>query len=159
MECKEDVPPQYRDLDEFLAAGGEAISDCELIPSSFAMISEVSDNRSCPETIVRTYSMTDECENEMECSQEITVHDKSHPVFAHKQASNHGKNLTLPTTIDCITDIPARFPDGVVGYNQFIAEFGKNNPDFITDNCGIDKSRFMMLSQVPKDPKLSLIHI
>ncbi|MBL1281601.1 MAG: hypothetical protein COA33_015095, partial [Fluviicola sp.] len=60
-------------------------------------VDDVSDNQSCPETIIRTYSITDICLNQILVTQTITVNDVTAPT-----ASN-------PTTVnvECIFDVPA----------------------------------------------------
>ena len=63
-----------------------------------AHVSDVSDGQSCPETITRTYSVTDACDNSITVTQTITIHDVTAPVFAAAPAD---------VTVECITDVPA----------------------------------------------------
>ncbi len=62
-----------------------------------AFVSDISDNQSCPETITRTFSVTDYCNNSINVTQLIIVSDNVFPT-----ASN-------PTTLNvvCIGDVPA----------------------------------------------------
>ncbi len=64
------VPPPL-DSVEFLAAGGTFDDNCGIV--SFRHVSDVSDGKTNPETITRTYEVTDFCGNTRECEQEIEV--------------------------------------------------------------------------------------
>jgi gliding motility-associated-like protein len=60
--------------------------------------SDVSDGLSCPETITRTYRVTDDCGNFIFVTQTITIHDTQAPVFAAPPVN---------VTVECIGDVPA----------------------------------------------------
>ncbi len=59
---------------------------------------ESTDGQSCPETITRTWTYTDECGNTASVSQIITVNDTTAPEFEGAPAD---------ITLDCSDDIPA----------------------------------------------------
>ncbi|MDG1776981.1 MAG: gliding motility-associated C-terminal domain-containing protein, partial [Crocinitomicaceae bacterium] len=61
-----------------------------------AWVSDISDGLSCPETIIRTYSVTDDCGNVITVTQTIFVHD-----FTAPTASN-----LAPVNVECTADIP-----------------------------------------------------
>jgi gliding motility-associated-like protein len=65
-----------------------------------AFVSDVSDGNTCPETITRTYSVTDACGNVINVTQTITVDDTTNPT------------ATAPAnvTVQCIADVPAADP-------------------------------------------------
>ncbi len=63
-----------------------------------AYVGDVSDGLSCPETITRTYSITDVCGNQITVDQIITVQDVTAPVMAAAPAD---------VTVECIGDVPA----------------------------------------------------
>jgi gliding motility-associated-like protein/uncharacterized repeat protein (TIGR01451 family) len=65
-----------------------------------AYVSEVSNNQPCPETITRTYSVTDACGNSINVTQQIIVFDDIQPTASNPPAIN----------IDCGGDIPAPDP-------------------------------------------------
>ncbi|PWL30359.1 MAG: hypothetical protein DCO96_05095, partial [Fluviicola sp. XM-24bin1] len=67
-----------------------------------AWVSDVSDNGNCPEIITRTYSVTDDCGNQILVTQLISVGDAILPT-----ASN-----PAPIVVQCIGDVPA--PDPLV---------------------------------------------
>ena len=62
-----------------------------------AFVSDVSIMDTCPEIITRTYSVTDDCSNQILVTQTITVVDDIDPT-----ASN-----PAPVTVQCIGDVPA----------------------------------------------------
>jgi PKD repeat protein len=64
----------------------------------------VSDNGSCPETITRTYSITDDCENQITVDQLIIVNDVTNPT-----ASN-----PAPISVSGSMDVPAPNPSVVI---------------------------------------------
>lgn len=78
-----------------------------------AFVSDISDGLSCPETITRTYSVTDDCGNSINVTQLIIVNDNIHPT-----ASN-----PFPVNVECIGDVPA--PDITVVTDE-------------TDNCTVN---------------------
>ena len=81
IECKGDVPGIYATLAEFLAAGGTATDNQGIDPDSFRLLSETSDNKTCPETITRVYTISDNDGNTATCSQTITIDDVTLPHF------------------------------------------------------------------------------
>ncbi|WP_319479811.1 Ig-like domain-containing protein [uncultured Draconibacterium sp.] len=64
------VPPPL-DSTGFWAAGGSFDDNCGIV--SFRHVSDVSDGKPNPETITRTYEVTDYCGNTAQCEQEIEV--------------------------------------------------------------------------------------
>jgi gliding motility-associated-like protein len=91
VQCSGDVPPVniadvFDEADDFTAA------------PVVTHVGDVSDNGTCPETITRTYRVTDGCGNFTDVTQIITIHDTQNPVFAAPPA-----NLT----VECSGDVPA----------------------------------------------------
>ena len=75
VQCIDDVPANnIEDVDD------EA-DDVTTNPV-VAFVSDISDNQSCPETITRTYSVTDECGNSINVTQIITVNDTTPPTVS-----------------------------------------------------------------------------
>jgi gliding motility-associated-like protein len=68
-------------LAEFTSAGGSASDNNGINASSFQLVSQASDNLTCPETITRVYSIADIDGNISTCSQIIIVHDIIAPSF------------------------------------------------------------------------------
>lgn len=125
VDCGIDEVTPYVDLSAFEAAGGYAADDCGI--SSFAFVSDVSDNGSCPEVFSRTYRVRDACDNESTCVQLITVNDETGPV------------LSCPAIdTDCaLSDIPA-----YADLDAFLAD-----GNTVTDNCAIDSMSFQLVSE------------
>ncbi len=130
--CVGDETPIYRNYQEFANAGGLFESDCGLVLSTFRG-EQISRIGSCPTIITRRYSIVDECGTEMVCYQTITIDDNINPRFPISP---------LPTVVECIDDVPPRFPDGRQGYNRFRQKYGD-----ATDNCAIDESSFTFMSE------------
>ena len=93
VECIGDVPAW-----NVLDITNEA-DNCTLNPV-VAFVGDVSDGLSCPETITRTYSITDDCGNQITVDQLIIVNDVTNPTG------------TAPATvnIECIGDVPVNNP-------------------------------------------------
>ncbi|NVK66622.1 MAG: IgGFc-binding protein, partial [Flavobacteriales bacterium] len=95
IQCIGDVP-----LPDINVVTDEA-DFCTTYPT-VAFVSDVSDGLTCPETITRTYSVTDNSGNSINVAQTITVYDNILPT-----ASN-----PAPVNVQCIGDVPA--PDVTV---------------------------------------------
>ncbi|MBK9192445.1 MAG: gliding motility-associated C-terminal domain-containing protein [Crocinitomicaceae bacterium] len=108
-----------------------------------AFVSDVSDGNTCPETITRTYSVTDDCGNTINVTQTIVVDDTTNPT-----ASN-----PAGVTVQCIGDVPAADPTVVIDEADnctanpvvaFVSDVSDGNtcPETITrtysvtDDCG-----------------------
>ena len=63
-----------------------------------AWVSDSSDGLSCPETITRTYSVTDACDNQILVTQSIIINDDTNPTASNPAA--------IP--VQCIGDVPAQ---------------------------------------------------
>ncbi|MBN2698974.1 MAG: HYR domain-containing protein, partial [Bacteroidales bacterium] len=103
VQCSDDVP-----IPDVTVVTDEA-DNCTAAPV-VAFVSDVSNGLTCPETITRTYSVTDESGNSINVTQTITVNDTQAPT-----ASN-----PLPINVQCSVDVPA--PDVTVVTDE-------------TDNC------------------------
>jgi gliding motility-associated-like protein len=91
VECTEDVP-----VFDILVVTG--VNACNLVPLTIVFVSDVSDGLTCPETITRTYSATDDCGNETTVIQKIIINDITNPT-----ASN-----LPPISVECIGDVPVQ---------------------------------------------------
>ena len=90
VECIGDVPVAN------IADITDEADNCTVNPV-VAFVGDVSDGLSCPETITRTYSITDDCGNQITVDQLIIVNDITPPT------------ATAPSTVnvECIGDVPA----------------------------------------------------
>jgi len=89
VQCIGDVPAP-----DINVVADEA-DNCTVNPV-VALVSDVSDGLTCPETIVRTYSVTDDCGNSINVTHTIIVNDDIAPT-----ASN-----PLPINVQCLADVP-----------------------------------------------------
>lgn len=95
--CDISEQPAYTDFNDFIANGGAASDVTGTIdPSSFTLLSQVSDGNSCPETITRTYQIADECGHTNTCTQNIVIHDLTSPTGTAPSA----------VTVQCVSDVP-----------------------------------------------------
>jgi len=128
VECTADIPaPDVADVtDEADNCGTPTV----------AFVSDVSDNNTCPEVITRTYSVTDNCTNQILVTQTITVNDISDPVADVATLADVNAECestpTAPTATDnctgTITGVPdVTFPINTVGTTTVTWTF--------TDDC------------------------
>ena len=68
-----------------------------------SIVGDVSDGKSCPQVILRTYRATDACSNFSDWVQKITVDDKTAPTASP----------IADITVSCVTDVPAPDPGSV----------------------------------------------
>ncbi|MCG6191596.1 hypothetical protein, partial [Maribellus maritimus] len=80
---------------EFEALGGTATDNCNVFTITYH---DVSDGLDCPETITRTYTVTDDCENTTICTQIITLNDYTLPSFTVPE------DITIYKDDDCNYD-------------------------------------------------------
>ncbi len=102
LDCKTELTAQcavseqapYADLLAFIADGNCVSDNCFIDTSSFMFVSDVSSGTTCPDTIFRTYSISDECGNLDSCVQLIIVDDTEAP------------DLVVPAnlSLDCTED-------------------------------------------------------
>ncbi len=118
----------YTSFDEFTDAGGGAEDNCAIEPASFSLLSETSDNETCPEIVTRTYQIEDLCGNAGTCAQTVTVDDAVPPSMTCPD------NLTASCSID---EQPA-----YVNYDAFELAGGTSS-----DNCSIDEGSFLLLDE------------
>ncbi|MEE4177750.1 MAG: HYR domain-containing protein [Bacteroides sp.] len=115
VNCIFEVPEPYADYAAFVAAGGLASDNSAIDESSFMLLSETSDDLSCPETITRVYQIADDGGNLSSCSQIIIVDDQVAPLFT-----------TIPEdlTVECDGE------GNTAELNVWLADVAA------TDNCG-----------------------
>ncbi|NRA12874.1 MAG: hypothetical protein HRT57_13030, partial [Crocinitomicaceae bacterium] len=131
VECIGDVP-----VDDILLITDEA-DNCTVAPV-VAFVGDVSDGLTCPETITRTYSITDDCGNVTTVDQIITVDDITNPT-----ATNPASQVGLPPVFDPlqVTDEADNCGVPIVTDGGDVSD-GGNCPEIITrtyiitDACG-----------------------
>ena len=127
--CNIGEQPVYADYAAFVAAGGSADDNCGIDEASFTLLSETSDNETCPETVTRVYEIADLCGNKITCQQTITINDEEAP------------EITCPGPLTASCDISELPP--YADYAAFAAAGGD-----ATDNCGIDEASFRLADEV-----------
>ncbi len=127
--CDISEQPAYADYAAFVAAGGSAADNCGINEASFTLLSETSDNGSCPETVTRVYQIADLCGNTITCTQTITIDDEIAPT------------MTCPGPLVAACDISEQ--PAYTNYAAFVAAGGS-----AADNCGINEASFRLVSEV-----------
>ena len=127
--CSVDELPIYTDIDSFIADGGAVFDNCGIDSTSLTLISEVSDDMTCPETVTRTYQIADFCGNTNTCVQIIVVDDDIPPTLTCPAAD---------TAVCSIDEVPP-----FASLDEFVAEGGVAD-----DNCGLDSMSFTLVDEV-----------
>ena len=124
VECIEDIP----DPDPLVVT--DEADNCTASPT-VAFVSDVSDGNSCPQVITRTYSVTDDCGNHIEVTQQITIDDDQDPVITQ---CPENKTFTAPPP-DCevvIEDIdPLQYTDNCTSGTSVTWELRNEAGDLI----------------------------
>ncbi|NND08887.1 MAG: T9SS type A sorting domain-containing protein [Saprospiraceae bacterium] len=129
FDCLAAVPPPYPNYLSFTAAGGSSSDNCGIVASTFTLLSESGPTGSCPMTIIRTYTISDSCSNQITCTQTITIDDNTLPII----------NCPSGGVVACSGNLGAPYSD----LAAFLAAGGT-----VSDNCGIDATTFALDDQV-----------
>ncbi|WMI65008.1 gliding motility-associated C-terminal domain-containing protein [Aestuariibaculum sp. YM273] len=116
--CDISEQPAYSNFTEFVNAGGNANDNCSVNESSFTLLNEISDNLSCPETITRTYQISDMTGNTTTCTQLIIINDETPPIIDNSNIAD--------INIECAVDDPQKLTDWL----------NNNAGATASDNCG-----------------------
>ena len=87
------IPQPYLNYNEFVAAGGFVIENCDVFTMEYIGDSEPTGD-GCPTTIIRTYRFTDNCDNYADYEQKIIINDTIPPVISCPD------NVSFNATID-----------------------------------------------------------
>ncbi|MBK9255777.1 MAG: HYR domain-containing protein [Saprospiraceae bacterium] len=90
VDC--DIPVPYQDFIEFMMVGGSAVDETALDTLSFAWVNDTS-SMTCPDTIARTYMISDTTGNTGFCTQIIIVTDSINPTALCRDTT-----IYLPST-------------------------------------------------------------
>ncbi|MCB9017856.1 MAG: hypothetical protein H6544_04570 [Prevotellaceae bacterium] len=97
FSCVTGVPDPYATFEEFKLAGGSFSNEGKIKEGSFTYTDKM-DGDSCLMTFIRTYKVTDVRNNEIACSQTVSVKDDVAPVFDQELSD---------IKISCTDEIPA----------------------------------------------------
>src|SRR5690554_818687 len=141
--CGISEQPAYADFNEFIAAGGSATipTGGEIDPTTFTLISEVTDGNSCPEIVTRTYQIADTCGVTATCTQTITINDEIVPTASNPAPISATGTAPAPD-ISVVTDAADNCTTNpIVAFVGDVSD-GGNCPEIVTrtysvtDNCG-----------------------
>ena len=128
------LPAAILTYPEYITAIGAGTTDCPegFDESTFKLVSEVSDGLKCPETIVRTYQIEDECGMTATVEHVFIKNDNVRPNF----------NFSFPIEVECQAEVR--------GYPTFrtLDEF-INAGGFASDNCAINPATFKYIGDSP----------
>ncbi|MCK9203673.1 MAG: HYR domain-containing protein [Bacteroidales bacterium] len=136
--CTRNEIVTHTTISEFVAAGGQINFPCFVPEGNILLISESTDNNSCPEVIMRKYQIWDTCENTDICVETITIDDTVPPM------------INTPDTVHwCVMDIAEAHWDG-------ISDITPIRPDWYTFHSGdhsldIDPSAFSDNCTLPEN--------
>ncbi|MGQ7868173.1 hypothetical protein, partial [Sunxiuqinia sp. sy24] len=95
-----------------------------------AWVSDVSDNQTCPETIIRTYSVTDDCDNQILVTQTITIDDTTNPTISCPDNMN---DITCDVSgLEALSGFAFSTTPQTIDVAALVAAGGT-----ASDNCGI----------------------
>jgi gliding motility-associated-like protein len=137
VECIGDVP-----ANDPLLITNEA-DNCTVNPV-VAFVSDVSDGLTCPETITRTYSITDDCGNQITVDQLIIVNDVTNPTASNIPPINVPGSMDVPAwnILDVTTEADNCTANPVVAFVSDVSDGNVCNGEIITrtysvtDDCG-----------------------
>ncbi|MEY3368615.1 MAG: hypothetical protein RI973_1770, partial [Bacteroidota bacterium] len=127
--CSNATTPPYANLAAFTAAGGNVNMLCALGSDALSLVSAISNGNSCPETVVRTYRVTDNCGNSQTCTQTVTFNDLVNPV------------MSCPGGLTAVCSASEKPP-----YSSWAAFTTAGGS--ASDNCTLDTSSFVLVSAV-----------
>jgi gliding motility-associated-like protein len=137
VECIADVPAW-----NVLDIKNEA-DNCTVNPI-VAFEGDVSDGLSCPETITRTYSITDDCGNQITVDQTIIVDDITNPTATNIPSINVPGAMDVPAwnILDVTTEADNCTANPIVAFVSDVSDGNVCNGEIITrtysvtDDCG-----------------------
>jgi hypothetical protein len=130
VSCIGDVPAPLTTYADFVSAGGSATDNQGLDLSSFILLLDASDKKSCPETITRVYEIRDLTGTVASCTQTIIVWDKEAPNFTTAPA-----NVTIQCGGSTASSVETWLSVPKASDNCGIKSF-YNNYQGLTDGCG-----------------------
>ncbi|RFC53655.1 HYR-like domain-containing protein [Brumimicrobium aurantiacum] len=158
VQCIGDVPAQDINL-------VTNVSDNCTVTPTVTFISDVSDGNTCPEIITRTYNIADDCGNNVDLVQIITVGDNIAPTA----------NTPDTLKVDCLTDVPAADVTVISGVSDnctsspmvaFVSDVSDGNTCAgelitrtysVTDDCGNVTSIEHMILIENYDPNFNIV--
>ncbi|MCG6190126.1 HYR domain-containing protein, partial [Maribellus maritimus] len=118
-------------LAQFQSAGGDASDNCTYTISYRDALSGT-----CPTNVRRIFTVTDLCDNQVQCEQTFTINDEIPPVV------NCPPDIELiacgDTDLDSLTSLPFSSTISIISLAEFIAANGS-----VTEDCGISQISYI----------------
>ncbi|WP_321288844.1 hypothetical protein [uncultured Sunxiuqinia sp.] len=127
------LPPTSITITEFYGIGGTATDNCNVFTISYQ---DVSNNGNCPETITRTYTVSDNCGNVTTCTQTINLIDTTPPTITCPP--DDSMEACNADGIESLTTLPFSTALTTITSTQLIAAGGT-----ASDNCAINEITYI----------------
>ncbi len=160
--------PSYVDFAAFSSAGGSASGACNPMSTVYT-IDNVDDaiiGGSCPKTVNRTYTISDEFGNEASCIQLITIVDTIRPTFTvPMDVVGIDCAMALDTSVtggptnvtdNCDSNPAVTFMDFDLDTGACIGEVTFTRMWTVTDECGNMQSEVQSISIIDNTPPVAL---
>lgn len=125
-DCSISDIQSYSSIEDFTNAGGQFAGEVD--PASFVLVSESSDELSCPETVTRIYSIGDSNGLVAECSQMIIINDTEAPSVTILTELLIPESELEASKINTFEDLQAIATE-------------------LSDNCGFDQSSLLFIEE------------
>lgn len=166
--CDESEVLPYADFAAFEAAGGSVSGDCNTMGTMYSIdnVNDVVIGGSCPKTVNRTYTISDEFGNEATCTQMLTLVDTMMPTFTVPAdaigvdcASALDTSVTgSPTNVmdNCDSNPVVTFVDTLLAPGMCEGEHPFHRIWTVTDACGNARSIAQLIEPVDNTPPTAI---
>ncbi|MDF1699230.1 MAG: HYR domain-containing protein [Saprospiraceae bacterium] len=168
MVCDISGVSPYADFTAFVAAGGSVDGDCNDMSTTYTItnVEDTPEVGSCPKTVTRTYTISDEHGNEGSCSQMIIIDDDTDPTFT-VPADMMGVECTMildtsvtgaPTNVmdNCDANPVVSFMDSAVSPGSCSGEYSFTRTWTVTDECDNETQDVQTITVVDNTPPTAL---
>lgn len=166
--CNIDEVPAYVDFAAFESAGGSVTGDCNPVSTTYTIdnVNDLTIGGSCPKTVNRTYTISDEFGNEASCVQMITIIDTMKPTFTVPgDVMDIDCSMALDTSVtgsptnimgNCDSTFTITFMDFDASTGACIGESTFSRMWMVTDQCDNTATEVQTISTVDNTPPTAI---